>query len=59
MDTIYGDTYKPVMITDDYVRMIQSERTRVFNYVRDCKELNAKKMAVRYNRKFVNRMKEF
>jgi hypothetical protein len=31
--------------------MVQSERTRVFNYVRDCKELNAKKMAVRYNRK--------
>jgi transposase InsO family protein len=59
LDTIYGDTYKPVMITDDYVRMVQSERTRVFNYVRDCKELNAKKMAVRYNRKFVNRMKEF
>ena len=49
LDTVHGGVYKPPLITDQYVKMLQQQRDEVFDWVKKYKEKAAKDQTERYN----------
>ena len=49
LDTVHGGAYKPPLITDQYIKMLQQQRDEVFDWVKKYKEKAAKDQTERYN----------